>query len=191
MHIIASFFYKVFLTISLLIIGYFLVILPLSETVDSISTGSFYWYFRGSHGYAKIEDGRYIFWFVMVKRSIIPLFLGILGGWGLICLWFTEWLPDRPPKRNPTTVSTPPPSKHNNVTPIKTGNNYGQYWTSDEESKLICEYGQMMKIEDIARTHRRTPRAIRMRLEKIGLLAPSDESDRTMNPNTERKYERK
>lgn len=173
-HVIGRVFTKLFLTIFMIIIGYVFVVLPLMETADSISSGSYYWHFRGSHGYANIQDGRFRFWFVMAKRSIFPLLWGILGSWGLICLWFTEWLPNKPSKLNPATAPKTPPAKQNIFPPKPADSSRGQYWTSDEESELIREFGQMMKIENIARAHRRTPRAIRMRLEKIGLLAPND-----------------
>jgi hypothetical protein len=45
-------------------------------------------------------------------------------------------------------------------------------WTPTEEADVRRRYEAGERIEDIARTHNRSPKAIEMRLERMGLLPP-------------------
>lgn len=51
--------------------------------------------------------------------------------------------------------------------------NVGRTWTAEEETRLVAEFKAGEAPEVIARRHRRTLRAIEARLERLGLLRPS------------------
>ena len=46
----------------------------------------------------------------------------------------------------------------------------GKPWTKEEESKLIEEFNQGLKISDIAKLHNRNNGGIRARLKRLGLI---------------------
>lgn len=46
----------------------------------------------------------------------------------------------------------------------------GSKWTLEEEEQLIEEFGNGMKISEIAELHSRTPGGIRARLKKLGAI---------------------
>ena len=54
----------------------------------------------------------------------------------------------------------------------KNAHNHGKPWSRSEDATLTDQFEKMISIEDIAIIHSRSPRAIRMRLEKLGKLAP-------------------
>lgn len=47
-------------------------------------------------------------------------------------------------------------------------------WTSQEEQRLREEHREGLPIEEIARRHDRSPPAVEMRLERLGLRGPQD-----------------
>jgi len=47
----------------------------------------------------------------------------------------------------------------------------GMPWTSDEETRLVSAFQRGEAIEEIAKSHNRTVRAIEARLERLGLIA--------------------
>lgn len=49
--------------------------------------------------------------------------------------------------------------------------NVGRLWTTEEEAALRQAFERQTPPEEIARTHRRTVRAIAQRLQRMGLLA--------------------
>lgn len=55
----------------------------------------------------------------------------------------------------------------------------GRTWSPDEEEALSAEFKRKEPIEDIAKTHRRTIRAIEARLERMGLLTPDQRTTPT------------
>lgn len=56
--------------------------------------------------------------------------------------------------------------------------NVGAAWTTEEESRLVSAFKSGESPEIIARTHRRTLRAIEARLEKLGLITPEQRTTR-------------
>ena len=51
--------------------------------------------------------------------------------------------------------------------------NYGKPWTDGEDRLLVTEFDAGVTMGEIARKHLRTQSSIRLRLEKLGKIAPS------------------
>lgn len=50
--------------------------------------------------------------------------------------------------------------------------NFGKPWTEGEDKLIAERHGQGMPLAEIARAHARTAASCRLRLEKLGLVAP-------------------
>ena len=50
--------------------------------------------------------------------------------------------------------------------------NFGKPWTEGEDSSLTGEFDAGMPMQEMARRHARTQSSIRLRLEKLGKIAP-------------------
>jgi hypothetical protein len=55
--------------------------------------------------------------------------------------------------------------------------NFGKPWTEGEDRLLTAEFDAGATIPEIARKHERTQSSIRLRLEKLGKIAPTTSSD--------------
>lgn len=62
-------------------------------------------------------------------------------------------------------------------------NNVGRAWTEEEEADLVKAFEKNMTVEEIAKAHQRTIRAIETRAVAIGLMKESDRK-------TDNKYNR-
>jgi hypothetical protein len=51
--------------------------------------------------------------------------------------------------------------------------NFGKPWTETEDTSLVGEYDAGVTMTEIARRHARTQSSIRLRLEKLGKIAPT------------------
>jgi len=54
--------------------------------------------------------------------------------------------------------------------------NFGKPWTEGEDKTLTAEYDAGATLSEIARKHERTQSSIRLRLEKLGKIAPTTSS---------------
>lgn len=52
--------------------------------------------------------------------------------------------------------------------------NFGKPWTEGEDKLLMAEFDEGTTIPDMARKHMRTHSSIRLRLEKLGKIPPSN-----------------
>jgi hypothetical protein len=50
--------------------------------------------------------------------------------------------------------------------------NFGKPWTESEDEQLRQRYEKGVTLQEIARIHARTRSSVRLRLEKLGLIAP-------------------
>ncbi len=50
--------------------------------------------------------------------------------------------------------------------------NFGKPWTESEDRTLVSEFDVGLTMNEIARKHARTQSSIRLRLEKLGKIAP-------------------
>jgi hypothetical protein len=51
--------------------------------------------------------------------------------------------------------------------------NFGKPWTEGEDRNLIAAFDAGLPLQEMARRHARTQSSIRLRLEKLGKIAPS------------------
>jgi hypothetical protein len=51
--------------------------------------------------------------------------------------------------------------------------NFGKPWTEGEDRLLVTEFDAGVPMHEIGRKHQRTQSSIRLRLEKLGKIAPS------------------
>jgi hypothetical protein len=51
--------------------------------------------------------------------------------------------------------------------------NFGKPWTQSEDENLVAEFDSRVPMVEMARRHGRTQSSIRLRLEKLGKIAPS------------------
>jgi hypothetical protein len=52
--------------------------------------------------------------------------------------------------------------------------NFGKPWSEGEDAQLTAQYDAGATLGDIARKHQRTQSSIRLRLEKLGRIEPSE-----------------
>lgn len=54
--------------------------------------------------------------------------------------------------------------------------NFGKPWSAPEDTALTVAYGKGKTIRELAAEHFRTQSSVRLRLEKLGLIAPEQNS---------------
>lgn len=54
--------------------------------------------------------------------------------------------------------------------------NFGKPWTPEEDAQLIESFDNSMPFTYLANAHQRTQSSVRLRLEKLGKIAPSNEA---------------
>lgn len=59
-----------------------------------------------------------------------------------------------------------------------TDNRYGVFWTDEEDSRLLSEFKSGVTIQQISESHKRTPKAVEIRLAKLASweIYPTDDS---------------
>jgi hypothetical protein len=65
--------------------------------------------------------------------------------------------------------------------------NAGTQWTNEEDGRLLSDYVAGRSVDELAAWHRRTPRAITSRLEKLAVIETEHDSSSTPTSSTKRK----
>lgn len=130
------------------------------KVIDNIIHGSESGFYRGVYYHIVWREHPFLsagHWLPWVG---IPLIFGLGFCIGIFLIWLPESKTNT--QRNPRISQSWE----------ATTDNYGQPWSFSEDAILIEQFAQRMAIKDIADKHKRSTRAIRMRLEKLGKLAP-------------------
>ena len=147
-------------------LGYLIIIwicgLWLWKVTADVRHGSESGYYRGSYYHIVWSEHPFLSVVHWLTWCGIPLFVGLGCCGGVVSLWWPESKVNKPNVR---------PTHEDAI------NNHGQLWSYSEDAILIDQFTQMMSIKEIADRHKRSPRAIRMRLEKLGKLAPQPDID--------------